>query len=127
MLTTVQGVTRTAGKINLDDVDDGAEDADKSDGEKSDVGSQLDEDYDVDEEFDNDYAENYFDNGEGDEGDDAGGGIGGGEDGGGHSLSLLHRYVGLITFYHRTGRLRLSALQTTSTCRGEVERGQHAN
>lgn len=60
----------------------------KSDAERSDVGSQpAESDYDVDEEYDNDYAENYFDNGEGDNDDDLGGG--GGDEGGGGKLPTL--------------------------------------
>lgn len=63
-------------RINLDDLEDNAEEeVDKS--EASDAGSQVaEEDYDVDEEYDNDYADNYFDNGEGDDFDDLGGGVG---------------------------------------------------
>ncbi|KAH8996345.1 DNA-directed RNA polymerase III, subunit Rpc31 [Lactarius hatsudake] len=63
-------------RINLDDLEDNAEEeVDKS--EVSDAGSQVaEEDYDVDEEYDNDYADNYFDNGEGDDFDDLGGGAG---------------------------------------------------
>jgi hypothetical protein len=76
-------VKQANGKFSLDNLDED-DDAEKSDADKSDVGSQPDqEDYDVDEEYDNDYAENYFDGGEGDDGDDLGGGAGGGEDGGG--------------------------------------------
>lgn len=93
-------------RLNLDDVVDDAEDKvclclfptllflltfsqEKSDDERSDVGSQAAEsDYDVDEEYDNDYAENYFDNGEGDDNDDLGGG-GGGDEGGGESDFVL--------------------------------------
>ncbi|THH19276.1 hypothetical protein EW146_g1852 [Bondarzewia mesenterica] len=69
-------------RVNLDDLGEDAEDQEKSDEDRSDVGSQAaEEDYDVDEEYDNDYAENYFDNGEGDDMDDLGGG-GGGDEGG---------------------------------------------
>ncbi|KAI9465726.1 DNA-directed RNA polymerase III, subunit Rpc31 [Lactarius psammicola] len=69
-------------RINLDDLEENAEEeVDKS--EASDAGSQVaEEDYDVDEEYDNDYADNYFDNGEGDDFDDLGGG-GGDPSGGG--------------------------------------------
>ncbi|KAI9428359.1 hypothetical protein H4582DRAFT_2092501 [Lactarius indigo] len=57
-------------RINLDDLEDKAEEE-----VVSDTGSQVaEEDYDVDEEYDNDYADNYFDNGEGDDFDDLGGG-----------------------------------------------------
>ncbi|ETW78090.1 hypothetical protein HETIRDRAFT_325316 [Heterobasidion irregulare TC 32-1] len=74
-------------RVNLDDLGDDLDDPDKSDADRSDVGSQAaEEDYDVDEEYDNDYAENYFDNGEGDDMDDLGGG-GGGDEGGGTSFS----------------------------------------
>ncbi|KAI0327584.1 hypothetical protein GY45DRAFT_1327473 [Cubamyces sp. BRFM 1775] len=72
----------TGKRINLDEMVDDAEEQEKSGDERSDAGSQPDEeDYDVDEEYDNDYAENYFDNGEGDDMDDLGGG--GGDEGGG--------------------------------------------
>ncbi|KAH9932902.1 DNA-directed RNA polymerase III, subunit Rpc31 [Fomitopsis serialis] len=78
-------------KINLDALGEDAEDAEKEDEERSEIGSQAaEEDYDVDEEYDNDYADNYFDNGEGDEADglgDGGGvdeGLGGGGGGGGY-------------------------------------------
>ena len=71
-------------RINLDELVEDAEDAEKSDAERSEIGSQaVDSDYDVDEEYDNDYAENYFDNGEGDDNDDLGGAAGGDEGGGG--------------------------------------------
>lgn len=78
-------------RVNLDDLGDDLDDPDKSDEDRSDVGSQAaEEDYDVDEEYDNDYAENYFDNGEGDDMDDLGGG-GGGDEGGGKSFSCWAR------------------------------------
>ncbi|THU80072.1 hypothetical protein K435DRAFT_785605 [Dendrothele bispora CBS 962.96] len=65
--------------INLDNMMD-EDDQEKSEGEQSDAGSQVESDYDAEEEYDNDYAENYFDNGEGDDMDDLGGG---GDEGGG--------------------------------------------
>ncbi|OSD05214.1 hypothetical protein PYCCODRAFT_1406686 [Trametes coccinea BRFM310] len=68
-------------RINLDEMVEDGEEQEKSDEERSEVGSQQnEEDYDVEEEYDNDYAENYFDNGEGDDMDDLGGG---GDEGGG--------------------------------------------
>lgn len=71
-------------RVNLDDLADDDDDAEKSDQEGSQVVSEGEvSDYDVDEEYDNDYAENYFDNGEGDDMDDLGGGGGGDEGGGG--------------------------------------------
>ncbi|KAF7965613.1 hypothetical protein HWV62_42635 [Athelia sp. TMB] len=81
--------TKSKGKgnlMNLDEMQEDGDDAEKSSDERSDAGSQVVEsDYDVDEEYDNDYAENYFDNGEGDDMDDLGGG-GGGDDGGGETM-----------------------------------------
>ncbi|PPR06830.1 hypothetical protein CVT26_003856 [Gymnopilus dilepis] len=68
-------------KLDLDALEEGGEEEEKSLEERSEPGSEADEDYDVDEEYDNDYAENYFDNGEGDDMDDLGGG--GGDEGGG--------------------------------------------
>jgi DNA-directed RNA polymerase III subunit RPC7 len=71
-------------RMNIDEMDEDAEEPEKSSDERSDAGSQANaSDYDVDEEYDNDYAENYFDNGENDDMDDLGGGGGGGGDGGG--------------------------------------------
>ncbi|KAH9836192.1 DNA-directed RNA polymerase III, subunit Rpc31, partial [Rhodofomes roseus] len=71
-------------RINLNELGEDGEDAEKEDEEHSDVGSQaVEEDYDVDEEYDNDYAENYFDNGEGDDPDGLGDGGGNDEGGGG--------------------------------------------
>lgn len=76
-------------RLNIDELVEDAEDAEKSDAERSEVGSQpVDSDYDVDEEYDNDYAENYFDNGEGDDNDDLGGAAGGDEGGGGGEYKL---------------------------------------
>ncbi|KAK7681411.1 hypothetical protein QCA50_015503 [Cerrena zonata] len=70
-------------RINLDDLEDDG--ADKEDGEedRSEIGSQADEeDYDAEEDYgDNDYAENYFDPGEDDDNDALG--AGGGDEGGG--------------------------------------------
>ncbi|KAJ3500147.1 hypothetical protein NLJ89_g9921 [Agrocybe chaxingu] len=70
-------------KLNLDALGDEVDEGEKSDGERSEAGSQEAPDYDVDEEYDNDYAENYFDNGEGDDMDDLGDGRGGDDGGGG--------------------------------------------
>lgn len=84
-------------RLNLDELVEDADDQEKSDAERSDVGSQpAESDYDVDEEYDNDYAENYFDNGEGDDMDDLGGG-GGDEGGGGKSLCTKHSWRLLVT------------------------------
>lgn len=74
-------------RINLDDLEDDG--ADKEDGEedRSEIGSQADEeDYDAEEDYgDNDYAENYFDPGEDDDNDALG--AGGGDEGGGALFS----------------------------------------
>ncbi|TFK22461.1 hypothetical protein FA15DRAFT_671501 [Coprinopsis marcescibilis] len=73
---------KKARKVKMVVVDDmmDEDDEEKSTDERSETGSQPEEDYDVDEEYDNDYAEDHFDNGEGDDYDDLGGG--GGDDGG---------------------------------------------
>ena len=75
-------------RINLDEIEDDAGDKEDADEDRSEIGSQADEeDYDAEEDYgDNDYAENYFDPGEEDN-DDALGGGGGDEGGGGTSSS----------------------------------------
>lgn len=89
-------------RMNLDELAEDAEDAEKSGDDHSDIGSQAAaSDYDVDEEYDNDYAENYFDNGENDDMDDLGG-SGGGDDGGGgmyQFIQCLTRFWGLTFCY----------------------------
>ncbi|TFY60958.1 hypothetical protein EVJ58_g4822 [Rhodofomes roseus] len=113
-------------RINLNELGEDGEDAEKEDEEHSDVGSQaVEEDYDVDEEYDNDYAENYFDNGEGDDPD--GLGDGGGNDEGGGGGDDLERILDNIlnlrkVIMRRNSVLALLALSvpaTVSACEGE--------